>query len=212
MKYERILKSLLLYVIGILLLLLSVFLSDHISYNSHFISQLPIVLPTVLSLVPIAASVLFILDENYPYFFRTGMMSLLGGITLFAFGIISYSFAKPIVWASSLVLGVISLLGAFVRLIIQGGLSAYRKYQDKNQYEDLEGKIPYKSQYKNPEARKHVLWAFGIVFLVSGIAGISTSLISGRVYSFGDLISVLSIIGGVYFIYNAYREVRRGKA
>ena len=210
MKYERILKSLLFYVIGILLLLLSVFLSDHISYSASFISQLPIVLPIVLSLVPIGASVVFILDENSPWFFKTGIMSLIGGITLFAFGIISYSFAKPIVWASSLAGGVLFIFAAFVRLIIQGGLSAYRKFKYKNQ--DLEIEIVYKNRYKNPEARKHFLRVAGIIFLLSGIAGIVTSLLSGRIYSFGDLISILSTVAGIYFIYNVYREVNRGKA
>jgi len=211
MKYERILKSLLFYIIGILLLLISVFLSDHISYSANFISELPIILPIVLSMASIGASVLFILDKNYPWFFRTGIASLLAGITLFAFGIISYSFAKPIVWASSLALGVIMLLAAFVNLIIQGGLSAYRKYQDKNQEINVEEKIPYKNIYKNPEARKNFLRAFGIIFLISGMAGISTSLISGKVYSFENLISILSIVAGVYFIHNAYRKVHQGK-
>ena len=210
MKYERILKSLLFYIIGILSLLLSVFLSDHTSYSANFISQLPIVLPIVFSAIPIAVSVLFVLDENYPYFFRTGIMSLLGGITLFAFGIISYLFAKPIVWVSSLALGVLFILGAFVRLIIQGGLNAYRKSKYKNQ--EIEIKTPYENQYKNPEARKNFLWTIGIIFLISGIAGISTSLISGKLYSFGDLILILSILAGAYFIHNAYREVHRSKS
>jgi len=212
MKYDRILKSLLFYLIGILLLLLSVFLSDHISYSANFTLEFTIALPIAFSIASIAASPFFILDRNYPYFFRTGISSLLTGITLLAFGIISYSFAKPIVWASSLGVGLLFILVAFVNSIIQGGLSAYRRSKYKNQEIDLGEKIPYEYQYKNPEARKHFLWAFGIISLISGIAGISTSLLFGKLYSFGDLISILSTVAGVYFIYNAYREVRRGKS
>ena len=212
MKYDRILKSLLFYIMGILLLLLSVFLSDHISYSANFISELPIILPIVFSIVSIGVSVLFILDKNYPWFFRTGMMSLLAGITLFAFGFISYSFAKPIVWASSLGVGLLFILAAFVRLIIQGGLSAYRRFKYKNiEAEDELSK--YKNiQYKKLEARKRFLWAFGIIFLISGIAGILTSLISGKLYSFEDLISILSVIAGVYFILDAHRKEFQGKS
>ena len=209
MKYDRILKSLLFYLIGILLLLFSAFLSDRICYSASFTSEFAIALIIVLSLVPIGASVVFILDENSPWFFKTGMMSLLAGITLFAFGIISYSFAKPIIWASSLGLGVLFILAAFVRLIIQGGLSAYRKIKYKNQ--DLEATIPYENQYKNQEARKNFLRVAGIIFLVSGIVGIITSLLSDNLYSFEDLISILSIIAGVYFMHNTYRKIYREK-
>ncbi len=128
MKTEGILKFLFFYIIGVLLLLLSVFLSDHISYNGHFISDLPTVLPIVFSLISIGISVLFIFNRNYPWFFRTGMMSLISGITLSAFGIISFSFnVKAIVWGSSLGIGILFTIAAIVRLLIQGGLSAYRK-------------------------------------------------------------------------------------
>ncbi len=126
MKTEGILKFLFFYIIGVLLLPLSVFLSDHISYNGRFISDLPIILPIVFSLISIGISVLFIFNRNYPWFFRTGMMSLLGGITLSAFGIISFSFnVKAIVWGSSLGIGILFTIAATVRLLIQGGLSAY---------------------------------------------------------------------------------------
>ena len=212
MKYERILKSLLFYIIGILLLLLSAYLSDHVSYSANFTSEFTIALPIAFSIASIVASPFFILDRNYPYFFRTGISSLLTGITLFVFGIISHSFAKPIVWASSLGVGLLFIVLAFVNLIIQGGLSAYRKSKYKNQEADLEITTPYESRYKNPKARKYFLWGTGALFLVSGLAGISTSLLSGKVYSFGGIISILLIIGGAYFIYDAYREVRRDNA
>ncbi len=52
-------------------------------------------------------------------------------------------------------------------------------------------------------------WGLGIIFLISGIAGISMSILSDKVYSFANLISILSIIAGVYFVQNIIRKLHR---
>lgn len=131
MRYENIYKSILFYIIGLALLYLSIFLSNNLKYNGHFISAFPIVLPLVFSLVSIGVAVLLIMEKDSPWFFRTGIMSLVGGITLFLFGIISfYLGVKSLVWAGSVGLGILFILAAIVRLLIQGGLSAYRKIRN----------------------------------------------------------------------------------
>ena len=128
MRYENTYKSLLFYVGGLALLYLSIFLSNNLKYNGHFISALPIVLPLIFSIASIGIAVLLIMEKDSPWFFRTGIMSLVGGITLFSFGILAfYLRVKSLVWAGSFVLGILFILAAMVRLLIQGGLSAYRK-------------------------------------------------------------------------------------
>ncbi len=128
MRYENIYKSILFYIASLLLLYLSIFLSNNLKYNGHFISALPIVLPLIFSIASIGIAVLLIMEKDSPWFFRTGIMSLVGGITLFSFGILAfYLRVKSLVWAGSFVLGILFILAAMVRLLIQGGLSAYRK-------------------------------------------------------------------------------------
>jgi hypothetical protein len=76
----------------------------------------------------IGVSILFILGKEYPWFFRTGIMSLAIGVTLFIFGIITYySGVESLLWGGSVGIGVLFVIAAIVRLTIQGGLSAYRK-------------------------------------------------------------------------------------
>ena len=56
------------------------------------------------------------------------MMSLTDGLAVFIFAIISFMFnVSPVIWAGSVGIGVFFILAAIVRLIIQGGLSAYKK-------------------------------------------------------------------------------------
>jgi len=79
-------------------------------------------------MISFGISVLFILTETYPWLFRTGIMSFVIGLTMFIFGMISFNLkVSSIVWAGSVGIGVLFILGAIVRLLIQGGLSAYRK-------------------------------------------------------------------------------------
>ena len=122
------LRAIIAYVIGIIFLYLSVFLSQRMKYNGHFISAIPIVLPLVFAIAFFSISVIFVLTKEYPWFFRTGIMSLVSGITIFAFGIVAYDLkVSSIVWAGSIGMGVLFAIAAIVRLTIQGGLSAYRK-------------------------------------------------------------------------------------
>jgi hypothetical protein len=128
MRYENIYKFILFYVVGLALLYLSIFLSNNLKYNGHFISALPIVLPLVFSMASISVAVILIMEKDSPWLFRTGIMSLVAGITLFLFGILTfYLGVKSLVWAGSFVIGILFILAAMVRLLLQGGLSAYRK-------------------------------------------------------------------------------------
>ena len=121
-------KAILSYALVLVLLYLSVFLSQHIKYSGTFTSAIPILFPLVFSMAFIGISVLFILGKEYPWFFRTGIMSLAIGMTLFIFGIITYyAGVESLLWGGSLGIGVLFIIAAFVRLIIQGGISAYRK-------------------------------------------------------------------------------------
>ena len=121
-------KSVIFYITGIILLYLSILLSNDLEYNGNFISVLPIILPIVFAIVFVSLAVLFIFDQDYPWFFRTGVMSLVAGLTLFFFGILSfYLGAKSLVWGGSLGVGILFILASIVRLTIQGGFSAYRK-------------------------------------------------------------------------------------
>ena len=55
-------------------------------------------------------------------------MSFAIGITLFIFGVISYySGVESLLWGGSVGIGILFIIAAIVRLIIQGGMSAYRK-------------------------------------------------------------------------------------
>ncbi len=125
---ENVFKSVIFYIIGVTFLYVSVFLSHYFSYNGNFVSALPLILPIVFVLVFFSISILFILDRSYPWFFRTGIMSLVGGITLFVFGIIMFQFrVSSVIWACSPGIGVLFILAGIIRLIIQGGLSAYKR-------------------------------------------------------------------------------------
>jgi hypothetical protein len=121
-------RGIIAYLIGIIFLYLSVFLSQHIKYDGNFTSVIPILFPLVFAMAAIGVSILFILGKEYPWFFRTGIMSLAIGVTLFIFGIITYySGVESLLWGGSIGIGVLFVIAAFVRLTIQGGLSAYRK-------------------------------------------------------------------------------------
>lgn len=121
-------RGIIAYLIGIIFLYLSVFLSQHIKYDGNFTSAIPILFPLVFAMVAIGVSILFILGKEYPWFFRTGIMSLAIGVTLFIFGIITYySGVESLLWGGSVGIGVLFVIAAIVRLTIQGGLSAYRK-------------------------------------------------------------------------------------
>lgn len=128
MGYKNTYKSLLFYVGGLVLLYLSIFLSNNLKYNGHFMSALPIVLPLVFSMAFIGVAVILIMEKDSPWLFRTGIMSLVIGITLFLFGILTfYMGVKSLVWVGSFALGILFIRGAMVRLFIHGGLRAYRK-------------------------------------------------------------------------------------
>lgn len=121
-------RAIISYSIGVIFLYLSVFLSTKIKYNGHFISAMPVMFPLAFAMVCFGISTLFIFTKKYPWFFRTGIMSLLNGISMFIFGIVAFSLkVSSLVWASSVGIGVLFLLAAMVRLVIQGGLGAYRK-------------------------------------------------------------------------------------
>lgn len=91
-------------------------------------SALPIVLPLVFSMAFIGVAVILIMEKDSPWLFRTGIMSLVIGITLFLFGILTfYMGVKSLVWVGSFALGILFIRGAMVRLFIHGGLRAYRK-------------------------------------------------------------------------------------
>jgi hypothetical protein len=125
---KNIYKSIISYLIGITFLYVSILLSHYVKYNGHFLSAFPLILPIVFALVLFGVSVLFIFDRSYPWFFRTGIMSLAAGSTVFIFGIISFMFnVSAVIWAGSVGIGVLFILAAIVRLIIQGGLSEYKK-------------------------------------------------------------------------------------
>ena len=62
---------------------------------------------------------------------------------------------------------------------------------------------------ENTGAERLVRWGLGIIFLISGIAGFSTSMLSHNIYSFENLISILSIVAGVYFILST-RMIKSG--
>ncbi len=128
MMNKNIYKSIISYLIGITFLYVSILLSHYVKYNSHFLSAFPLILPIVFALVLFGVSVLFIFGRGYPWFFRTGVMSLTGGLTVFIFGIISFMLnVSALIWSGSVGIGVFFILAAIVRLIIQGGLSAYKK-------------------------------------------------------------------------------------
>ena len=128
---RNVFKSIIFYIIGVISLYVSVLMSYYFKYNGDFVSAMPLILPLVFALVFFSISVLFILNRNYPWFFRTGIMSLVNGITMFVFGMISFHFKiSSVIWAGSLGIGILFILAAIVRLIIQGGLSAYRKVKN----------------------------------------------------------------------------------
>ena len=125
---KRYYESILSYALALVLLYLSVFLSQHIKYDGKFTSAIPILFPLVFAMAFIGISILFIFGKEYPWFFRTGIMSFAMGLTLFIFGIIAYySGVESLLWGGSIGIGVLFTIAAIVRLLIQGGLSAYRK-------------------------------------------------------------------------------------
>jgi hypothetical protein len=127
MVNKNIYKSIISYLTGITFLYISILLSHYVKYNGHFLSALPLILPIVFALVLFGVSVLFIFGRSYPWFFRTGMMSLTGGLTVFIFGIISFMFnINAVIGTGSVGIGILFILAAIVRLIIQRGLSAYK--------------------------------------------------------------------------------------
>ncbi len=186
------------YLVGLLLLYLSLFLSTQIPYHGNLVLELPIIIPMVFSIIAIGVSVHLFLGSSYPYFFRTGVMSLVAGITLFVFGFISYSFnAGSIVWAGSLVLGVIFIAGAIFRLLVQGGLSAYRRFRRGETSTVEETSIP-STRLRN---RKIFLITFGAILLIFSIQGVISNITGSRpLASFGDIISFAFIAGGIYFV------------
>ena len=116
------------YALACVMLYLSVFLSHHTKYNGNFTSAITILLPLVFAMALIGISILFIIGKEYPWFFRTGIMSLMIGVTLSIFGIIAYHFGvESLLWGGSVGIGVLFVIAGIVRLIIQGGLSAYSK-------------------------------------------------------------------------------------
>ncbi len=121
-------RAIISYAAGLIFLYLSVFLSFRIKYTGSFISAMPLIFPLVFAIVCFAISVLFIFTKTYSWFFRTGIMSLVSGLTMLIFGIISFNLkVSSIIWGGSVGIGVLFILAAMVRLLIQGGLSAYRK-------------------------------------------------------------------------------------
>lgn len=121
-------RAIISYAVGIIFLYLSVFLSFRIKYTGNFISVMPVIFPLVFAVVCFGISVLFILTKTYPWFFRTGIMSLVSGLSMLIFGIISFNLkVSSTIWAGSVGIGVLFILAAIVRLLIQGGLSAYRR-------------------------------------------------------------------------------------
>lgn len=129
---SKVFKSLIFYIIGVIFLYVSVLMSQYFKYKGDFVSAMPLIFPIVFVLAFFSISVLFIMDGKYPWFFRTGIMSLVSGITLFIFGMISFPFkVNSIIWAGSLGIGVLFILSAIVRLIIQGGLTAYKKAKNQ---------------------------------------------------------------------------------
>ncbi len=129
---SKVFKSLIFYIIGVIFLYVSVLMSQYFKYKGDFVSAMPLIFPIIFALAFFSISVLFIMDRKYPWFFRTGIMSLVSGITLFIFGMISFQFkVNSIIWAGSLGIGVLFILAAIVRLIIQGGLTAYKKAKNQ---------------------------------------------------------------------------------
>ncbi|MGP6207958.1 hypothetical protein ACNF42_08035 [Cuniculiplasma sp. SKW3] len=88
----KLIRAITAYLIGIIFLYLSIFLSQRIKYNGHFISAIPVALSLVFAIAFFSISVIFVLTKEYPWLFRTGMMSLVSGITIFIFGIVAYNF------------------------------------------------------------------------------------------------------------------------
>jgi predicted Abi (CAAX) family protease len=128
MKNVSIYKSVIFYGIGVAFLFLSIFISDHVKFSGNFATALPIVLPMVFAIVFTMLSALFMMNRNLPWFFRTGFMSLVSGLTMFLFGFVSFALkTESLLWGGSLGIGILLMLAAVVRLLIQGGLSAYRK-------------------------------------------------------------------------------------
>ncbi|MGC8593753.1 MAG: hypothetical protein ACP5LF_05670 [Nitrososphaeria archaeon] len=125
---KRFYESILSYAVAWAFLYLSVFLSEHIKYDENFISVIPVLFPFIFAMAFIGISVLFIFDKEYPWLFRTGIMSLAIGVTLFIFGIIAFYYGvESLLWGGSIGIGVLFTAAGIVRLIIQGGFSAYRK-------------------------------------------------------------------------------------
>ncbi|SJK85538.1 multipass membrane protein [Cuniculiplasma divulgatum] len=118
------------YLIGLGLVYLSIYLSIHLNFGSSFIARLPLVFPIVFSMIAIMFGTLFLMRREYGWFFRTGMMSLAVTLIFFPLALVAISMdATFVVWGPLIVFAVLSFIAGLVRLVIQGGIQAFRKYK-----------------------------------------------------------------------------------
>lgn len=128
-RAKSILYSTIFGIMGVLLEFLSIVLGKIIPYRSgDFVALLPAILPMVIGMTLFGFTVLFLMDRDKPYFYRTGIMGLFMGLVMIIFAFVTfYLNGAAYILTGFLVLGFLMLIFAVIRLIIQGGISISRK-------------------------------------------------------------------------------------
>lgn len=131
-RVKSILYSTIFGIMGVLLEFLSIVLGKIIPYRSgDFVGLLPATLSMVIGMTLFGFTVLFLVDRDKPYFYRTGIMGLFMGLVMIIFAFVTfYLNGAAYTLFGFFVLGFLMLIFAVIRLIIQGGISISRKIRD----------------------------------------------------------------------------------
>jgi len=123
------LSSIIFGFVGVSLMYVSIILGNIIHYkNGDFVGLLPAILPMVIGMALFGFAILFLVDKDKPYLYRTGIMGLFMGLLMIMFAFITfYLHGAGYILTGFLVLGFLMLIFAVIRLIIQGGINITKK-------------------------------------------------------------------------------------
>ncbi len=121
MELKKIVYMIIFMALGVSLMYLSIVLGNSMDTIIVF-------LPMVIGLVLFSSAVLFVIDKDKPYFYKTGIMSLSAGLIMIAFAFVTfYLKGAGYILTGFLGLGVLFVIASFVRFVIQGGKNVSEK-------------------------------------------------------------------------------------
>ncbi len=128
-RAKNILSSTIFGFVGVSLMYVSIILGNIIHYrNGDFVGLLPAILPMAIGMALFGFAVLFLVDRDKPYLYRTGIIGLFMGLVMIVFAFVTfYLHGAPYILTGVLVLGFLMLIFAVIRLIIQGGVNITKK-------------------------------------------------------------------------------------